>query len=159
MADVLTPEQRRHNMQRVRGRDTQPEMLLRRSLHSRGFRYRLHRRGLPGKPDLVFPKHCAVIFVHGCFWHRHERCRYVTTPSTRAEFWQGKFQANVARDIAVRESLLEEGWRVATIWECALRRRAQVATVADQISTWLLTETDTLELGEREISAAARIER
>ena len=121
MADVLTPEQRRHNMQRVRGQDTDPEMLLRRGLHAKGFRYRLHHRGLPGKPDLVFPKHCAVIFVHGCFWHRHPGCRYATTPASRAEFWAAKFDENVKRDARVVAKLAGDGWRVALVWECGLR--------------------------------------
>lgn len=146
MADVLTPEQRRHNMQRVSGRNTKPEMLLRRSLHARGFRYSLHRRDLPGKPDLVLPKYCAVIFVHGCFWHRHEGCRYTTTPTTRSEFWQAKFDANVARDSAVRTKLLEDGWRVATVWECALRKPDQVGTTTDRLAAWLLVGSVSMEI-------------
>lgn len=93
-----------------------------------------------------------MVFVHGCFWHRHLGCRYATNPKTRAEFWEVKFAANVARDSAVRAALLEAGWRVATIWECALRKPEQVAVAADQLSTWLLSETETLELGEREVS-------
>jgi len=146
MADVLTPEQRRHNMQRVSGRNTKPEMLLRRSLHARGFRYSLHRRDLPGNPDLVLPKYCAVIFVHGCFWHRHEGCRYTTTPTTRSEFWQAKFDANVARDSAVRTKLLEDGWRVATVWECALRKPDQVSTTTDRLAAWLLVGSVSMEI-------------
>jgi DNA mismatch endonuclease (patch repair protein) len=91
--------------------------------------------------------------VHGCFWHRHPGCRYATNPKTRAEFWEVKFAANVARDSAVRAALLQAGWRVATIWECALRKPEQIAVAADQLSSWLLSETETLELGEREVSA------
>lgn len=151
MADVLTPEQRRRNMRGIRGRDTKPEMRLRRTLHANGYRYRLHSRDLPGKPDLVLPRFSAVVFVHGCFWHRHHGCRYATTPSTRVEFWESKFQANVARDIANHEALIKRGWRVATIWECALRKQEQVVKVVEKISDWLPTKSRTLQLGEREI--------
>jgi DNA mismatch endonuclease (patch repair protein) len=97
--------------------------------------------------------HRAAIFVHGCFWHRHHGCRYASTPSTRADFWQAKFEANVARDSAVREVLLAAGWRVATIWECALRKPEQVSLATQRLSVWLVPETDTLELGEVEVSA------
>lgn len=140
----------------IKGKNTKPELALRRALHARGFRYRLHSKKVHGKPDLVLPKHRAVIFVHGCFWHRHEGCRYATTPTTRAAFWQAKFEANVARDSAVRAALLEAGWRVSMIWECALRKPEQIAAAADQLSTWLLSETETLELGEREVSPPKR---
>lgn len=140
-------------MRSVAQKDTKPEMALRRALHARGFRYRLHSTKVRGRPDLVLPKYRTVVFVHGCFWHRHPGCRYATNPKTRAEFWQVKFAANVARDSAVRAALLEAGWRVATIWECALRRPEKVAAAADQLSTSLLSETETLELGEREVSS------
>lgn len=140
-------------MRSVAQKDTKPEIALRRALHARGFRYRLHSTKVRGRPDLVLPKYRTVVFVHGCFWHRHPGCRYATNPKTRAEFWQVKFAANVARDSAVRAALLEAGWRVATIWECALRRPEKVAAAADQLSTWLLSETETLELGEREVSS------
>ena len=133
-----------------------PELALRRALHARGFRYRLHSKNVRGRRDLVLPKHRAVIFVHGCFWHQHEGCRYAITPATRVAFWQEKFDANVARDSTVREALLAAGWRVATIWECALRKPEKVVAAADQLSTWLLSETETLELGEREVSSSTR---
>lgn len=120
MADVHTPAQRRHNMQRVRGRDTKPEMLLRRGLHARGFRYRLHQRNLPGRPDLVFPRYRAVIFVHGCFWHGHD-CPLFRWPATRREFWEKKIKDNRARDARAIEALQNAGWRVLIVWECALR--------------------------------------
>jgi DNA mismatch endonuclease (patch repair protein) len=140
----------------IKGRNTRPELALRRALHARGFRYRLHSTKVHGRPDLVLPKRHAVVFVHGCFWHRHEGCRYATTPSTRTKFWQAKFEANVARDSAVRAAVLKSGWRVATIWECALRKPEQVAAAVDLLSRWLLSETDTLELGEREVAALSR---
>ncbi len=148
MVDIVDSETRSRMMRNIRGKDTKPELLLRRALHVRGLRYRLHQQGLPGRPDLVFPKYRAAVFVHGCFWHRHEECRYATTPATRAEFWQAKFKANVFRDSVVRGALLAGGWRVATIWECALRKPEQVTLATDSLSAWLLTETETLELGE-----------
>ena len=118
--DVLTPEQRRLNMSRIRGRDTKPELRIRCGLHRRGLRFRLHRKDLPGKPDLVFPRYRAVIFVHGCFWHGHG-CHLSKAPATRPEFWETKISGNIARDRRVVANLIEGGWRVLIIWECALR--------------------------------------
>ena len=108
-------------MSGIRGKDTRPERIVRSGLHRIGFRFRLHDKKLPGSPDLVLPKHSAVIFVHGCYWHRHQGCRYATTPSTRPEFWQAKFQGNVERDRRNQRELMEAGWRVFIVWECALR--------------------------------------
>lgn len=105
----------------IKGSDTKPEILVRRYLHACGFRFRLHHRNLPGRPDLVLSKHRLVIFVHGCFWHRHDRCHYASTPSTRPEFWQDKFSANVARDKKNVDDLLRRKWRVLVLWECGLR--------------------------------------
>ena len=153
MTDIVDRQTRSRMMAGIKGKNTKPELALRRALHARGFRYRLHSRNVHGRPDLVLPKHRAVVFVHGCFWHRHLGCRYATTPATRVAFWQAKFAANVARDSAVRDALLAAGWRVATIWECTLRKPEQIVAAADQLSTWLLSETETLELGEREVSA------
>ncbi len=154
MVDIVDKSTRSRMMAGIKGRNTKPERVLRRALHARGFRYRLHAKHVPGRPDLVLAKYRAIVFVHGCFWHRHEGCRYATTPATRPEFWQAKFSANVARDIAVRDSLIETGWRVATMWECALRKPEQVEAVAEILSKWFRNGTDTIELGEREISAA-----
>ena len=109
MTDIVDKHTRSRMMAGIKGKDTKPELVLRRALHARGFRYRLHSKNVPGRPDLVFPKHHAIVFVHGCFWHRHEGCRYTTTPSTRPEFWQAKFDANVTRDGAVQGQLLEAG--------------------------------------------------
>lgn len=120
MADVLTPEQRQLNMRRIKGKDTQPELLIRRGLHARGLRYRLHDRTLPGRPDLVFPKYNTVVFIHGCFWHAHG-CGMSKLPATRQNFWMAKLSANAARDRKVVETLQAQGWRVLIIWECALR--------------------------------------
>ncbi len=120
MGDMLTSERRSWNMSRIRSRDTQPEIRLRSLLHLAGFRFRLHKKGLPGRPDIVMTKHRTVIFVHGCFWHRHSACKNATTPSTRREFWENKFTANVSRDARNRTELEAAGWRVLIVWECEL---------------------------------------
>lgn len=121
MTDVLTREQRSFCMSRIRGAHTRPEMIVRSLVHRMGFRYRLHRSDLPGKPDLVLPAHSKVIFVHGCFWHMH-RCRYGrVTPATNAEFWQAKRGSNVERDRRNVAALRKQGWSVKVIWECQAR--------------------------------------
>lgn len=125
MVDVLTAEQRRLNMSRIRGKDTKPEMQLRRGLHARGFRFRLHCRDLPGRPDLVFPAWRSVVFVHGCFWHAHD-CPMCKLPTTRAEFWANKIQKNNDRDARAVAALSERGWRILIVWECALRGPARL---------------------------------
>jgi len=135
MVDVVDPATRSRMMAGIRGKDTKPEILLRRAMHARGFRYRLHDRRLPGHPDLVFPRYHAAVFVHGCFWHRHEGCRFATTPATRPEFWAEKFEANLARDKRNENGLIETGWRTAIVWECALKR--SVGRVAEHLSAWL----------------------
>jgi DNA mismatch endonuclease (patch repair protein) len=106
-------------MSGIRGRDTQPELLVRRYLHRLGLRFRLQAK-LPGKPDLVFPKHRAVVLVHGCFWHRHKGCRFATTPASNCDFWASKFDANVARDAVVAKALRRLGWRVFVVWSCSI---------------------------------------
>lgn len=121
MADIKSRSQRSRNMSAIRGKDTKPEMIIRRYLHSCGYRFRLHRKDLPGKPDLVLPKYDLAIFVHGCFWHRHENCKYTTTPVNRSDFWTEKFSKNVERDRNNRGALLQEGWRVLIIWECGVK--------------------------------------
>ncbi len=105
-------------MSRVRAKDTRPEMIVRRLVHSLGYRYRLHRGDLPGRPDLVFPKRKAIIFVHGCFWHRHARCRKATTPATNRDYWLPKFRQNKLRDNRKQRELERLGWRVVVVWEC-----------------------------------------
>tara|TARA_R100000365_G_C2748176_1_gene79087 strand:+ start:9342 stop:9773 length:432 start_codon:yes stop_codon:yes gene_type:complete len=132
----------------IKGKDTRPEKALRSALHASGLRYRLHARNVPGRPDLLFPRFSAAVFVHGCFWHRHQDCRYATTPASRPEFWQAKFAANIARDRKVREALVEAGWRVATVWECALRKPNHVADAAALIASWLRTDNALLEIPE-----------
>jgi DNA mismatch endonuclease (patch repair protein) len=140
MVDVLTPAQRHLNMSRIRGRDTKPEMMIRRGLHAIGFRYRLQDRTLPGRPDLIFARHRAVIFVHGCFWHGHD-CPLFKLPVTQRDFWKEKISSNRARDKKVEEALLEQGWRVAVVWECSLKGRGKKSTgeVMRQCSSFLLS--------------------
>lgn len=137
-----TTPQRSRMMSSIRGKDTRPERMLRSVLFAKGFRYRLHVRNLPGSPDLVFPKHRAVVFVHGCFWHRHKGCRYTTVPRSNEEFWQQKFKGNVARDVRHAEALQVLGWRVATVWECALKH--SVESTAQQVEMWLHGTDETL---------------
>lgn len=125
MTDVHTTQQRSFNMSRIRGKDTKPEMIVRSLVHQMGYRFRLHRKDLPGKPDLVLPKHGKVIFVNGCFWHMH-RCRYgKVAPKTNAEFWQNKRQRNVERDRRNLQSLRTSGWQALVIWECWTRAPEQ----------------------------------
>lgn len=121
MTDVLTPEQRRFNMSRIRGKNTKPEMVLRRALHALGFRFRLHRSDLPGCPDLVFPRLRAVVFVNGCFWHGHDCPRGARMPKANAEYWRAKIARNRARDAAATAALTAMGWRALTIYECELK--------------------------------------
>ena len=118
--DIVSREKRASMMASVRQRDTRPEILLRQALHRSGLRFRLHRRDLPGTPDIVLPGRRTVIFVHGCFWHRHEGCRRSTLPATKTEFWTDKFFKNVERDRRVQASLRRLGWRVFVVWECQL---------------------------------------
>uniref|UniRef100_Q07LJ7 Very short patch repair endonuclease n=1 Tax=Rhodopseudomonas palustris (strain BisA53) TaxID=316055 RepID=Q07LJ7_RHOP5 len=122
MADTISTTHRSWNMSRIRGRDTEPEVKLRSLLHRAGYRFRLHDRNLPGRPDIVLPRYRATIFVHGCFWHRHEGCGNATTPSTRPEFWKAKFDGNVVRDRVNAERLADHGWRVIVVWECDLKK-------------------------------------
>lgn len=129
MADSLTPEARSRNMAKIRGRDTGPEMRVRRAAHALGLRFRLYRRQLPGTPDLVFPGRRVALFVHGCFWHRHPGCRFATTPKTRADFWQAKFEGNVARDARKEDELRLAGWMPVTIWECETRDPDQLRDI------------------------------
>ncbi len=113
-------------MSRIRNQDTKPEVLVRSLLHGMGYRYRLHRRDLPGRPDIVLPRYKTAVLVHGCFWHRHEGCRYAYFPKTRTDFWRAKFRDNVERDHRQREELRNLDWRVVTIWECETRDRGHL---------------------------------
>ena len=119
--DRLSSEYRSWNMSRIRGRDTKPELRVRQMLHGSGYRYQLHRRDLPGTPDIVFSKRRKAIFVHGCFWHRHPGCRYAYEPKSRAEFWKSKFESNIRRDEEALTKLKEIGWESMIVWECELK--------------------------------------
>lgn len=157
MADVHTREVRSKNMRAIRNKNTQPELLIRKSLFSRGFRYRLNPRDLPGKPDLVFPRYQAVVLIHGCFWHGHA-CHLFKLPGTRTDFWQQKIDSNKSRDIIIQDKLLAAGWRVAIVWECALkgRHKTPLSLITDQLDSWLSdSRTPFLEIaGAESISTA-----
>lgn len=118
--DILSKEKRSWNMSRIKGENTKPELVVRSLLHQLGFRFRLHRKGLPGTPDIVLPKYETVIFVHGCFWHRHKGCKYAYVPKSRVSFWDKKFRENVERDKRNREQLEQMGWSVEVIRECEI---------------------------------------
>ncbi len=109
-------------MSRIKNRDTKPELIVRSFLHRKGYRFRLHRKDLPGKPDIVLPRFKKIIFVHGCFWHRHAGCRYAYNPKSRVEFWEKKFKQNIIRDKNVQEALVQQGWQVYVIWECETKK-------------------------------------
>ena len=126
MVDTLTREKRSWNMSRITGRNTKPEILLRSLLHREGFRFRLHDKRLPGKPDIVLPRHRTVIFVNGCFWHRHNNCEYAYTPKSRQEFWLNKFQGTIQRDQEKQKMLADLGWQVLVVWECELKRNSSL---------------------------------
>ena len=136
MVDIVDNETRSRMMAGISSKNTKPELSLRSALHKRGFRFRIHDRRLLGKPDILLPRYRAVIFVHGCFWHRHRGCRFAYTPKTRSEFWIAKFKGNVNRDVRNRIELLTLGWRVATVWECALKKN-NVDCTADQVAEWI----------------------
>lgn len=121
MADVHSKAQRSYNMSRIRSTNTKPEMLVRKFLFAQGCRYKLHDATLPGKPDIVLPKYKTVIFVHGCFWHGHNNCRYYKVPQTRTDWWLNKIGRNKSNDAAVVKALKKEGWKIITLWECDLK--------------------------------------
>ena len=127
--DKLTKEKRSWNMSRIKGKDTKPEIIVRSVLHKNGFRFRLNRKDLPGKPDIVLPKYKSVILVHGCFWHRHPRCKFAYNPKSRVKFWQNKFSENVERDRFVRKELRKMGWKVIVVWECELKNEKKDKTI------------------------------
>ncbi len=120
--DIVSKEVRSRMMASIRGSNTVPEMKVRKLLHRHGFRYRLHPKELPGRPDVVLPRYRVCIFIHGCFWHRHPGCRYATNPRSREDFWHSKFEQNVKRDTKNRTDLLKQGWRVFELWECGIRK-------------------------------------
>jgi DNA mismatch endonuclease (patch repair protein) len=128
MADTLTPAKRSERMSRIRGKDTKPEWTIRRLVHAMGYRYRLHRRDLPGIPDLVFPSRKKVIFIHGCFWHRHPEpsCKLARLPKSRLGFWKPKLEANRRRDQEKQSQLRDLGWEILVVWECEIGHKEQI---------------------------------
>jgi DNA mismatch endonuclease (patch repair protein) len=147
MVDVVSPEVRSRMMSGIRSKNTKPELLLRRGLHRAGFRYRLHDRSLPGRPDMVFPRRRAVLFAHGCFWHGHN-CHLFKWPATREEFWKAKIARNREVDARAEKALHVEGWRQAVVWECALRGKSRmpVEEVFERLAKWLASDRDRIEL-------------
>jgi DNA mismatch endonuclease (patch repair protein) len=138
MTDIVSPEKRSQMMSGIRAKNTRPEMIVRRALHARGFRYRIHVKDLPGKPDLVFPRYKSVLFIHGCFWHGHD-CHLFKMPGTRTEFWQAKIQKNRENDAKAKAALAALGWRVLEVWECDLRatKKQDYEPVVARVSQWL----------------------
>lgn len=138
MPDVVSPETRSRMMSGIKGTNTRPELLIRSGLHRSGFRFRIHDKSLAGRPDLVFPKYRAVIFVNGCFWHAHH-CHLFKWPKTRTEFWQNKITGNLERDSRNIETLMNDEWRVLTVWECALKGKTKIdlGVVLESCATWL----------------------
>lgn len=147
MADVVSPAVRSRMMAGIRGTNTSPEMILRRALHGRGYRYSLHDRRLPGKPDMVFPRLNAVIFAHGCFWHGHN-CHLFRLPSTRQEFWQAKISGNREKDARSEAALTALGWRYGIVWECALKGKSRLplSKVIQRCESWLRSDAPVLEI-------------
>ena len=147
MTDIVDQATRSRMMSGIRGRDTKPELRIRKALHARGFRYRVHQTRLPGKPDIVLPRFHAVVLVHGCFWHGHD-CPLFRLPETRTEFWRDKIARNQARDCEVVKALRDAGWRRATVWECSLRgpQRLDFGILIDNLCDWLHDGQVDLEL-------------
>ena len=136
MADIVDPAKRSEMMAGIRSKNTRPEIVVRKTLHALGYRYRLHRKDLPGKPDIVLPKWGTVVLVHGCFWHGHERCRHFRLPKSKTTFWANKIAANRRRDNVVKSELLSKGWRIIELWECAVKgpHRLKHESLSDLLS-------------------------
>ena len=126
---IKVSEKRSRNMSAIKSKNTKPEIAVRKLLHSLGYRFRIHKKNLPGSPDIILPKYKTVIFVHGCFWHRHENCKYASTPKTRKEFWENKFKANVKRDLDIQEKIKNIGWKYVVIWECEINNKSKLKNI------------------------------
>ncbi len=150
MPDVVDKATRSRMMSGIKSKNTKPELRIRSALHRRGFRFQLHRKGLPGKPDLVLPKYSTVIFVHGCFWHGHD-CHLFKMPSTRAAFWKNKIENNRLRDQKVLSELLELGWRCLVVWECSIKGRHRIGyeSAIEEIANWLKGSEQSKEIRGR----------
>lgn len=147
LVDIVSKRKRSEMMAGIKGKDTSPELKIRKALHAKGLRYRLHDKSLPGKPDLVFNKYHAAIMIHGCFWHGHE-CYLFKWPSTRPEFWKSKIGRNRERDMEVRLQLSEAGWRVLTVWECALKGKTKldINMLLNRIENWIMSEDNNIDI-------------
>ena len=148
MADIKTPEARSQNMAAIRSKNTNPEVFFRKALYSLGYRYRLHERRILGHPDIYLPRYQAVVFVNGCFWHRHQECKYAYTPKTRIDFWEGKFRNNVARDKEVRKELINSGIRVLVVWECTVKKMMSSKEILEEK---MILVKNFLNSGQREM--------
>jgi DNA mismatch endonuclease (patch repair protein) len=148
MPDIVSNQKRSAMMSGIRGKNTKPELQVRKALFGMGYRFRLHRKDLPGRPDIVLPGRRVAILVHGCFWHGHEDCRYAKTPSTRTDFWISKLNSNRQRDIRDLEKLQASGWRTLVIWECYLRQTSAHASLAVELRKWIEEEHGSAELRE-----------
>jgi DNA mismatch endonuclease (patch repair protein) len=147
MADIVSPSVRSRMMSGIKGKNSSPEKLVRQLLFAAGYRFRLHRRDLPGTPDIALPRRKIAIFVHGCFWHAHKGCKYAKIPATRRDFWIAKFQSNVDRDQRALEKLSEMGWRVLFVWECATRDPETVKALEDNLRDWISGDAQFGEIG------------
>lgn len=147
MVDVVSPADRSRMMAGIKGKNSQPELLVRRLLFASGYRFRLHRRDLPGTPDIAMPGRKIAVFVHGCFWHLHQGCRYAKMPATRADFWKAKLEANVERDSRAVAKLQALGWRVLCVWECSTRDAEVAAGLQVAMSSWIESDSAVGEIG------------
>jgi DNA mismatch endonuclease, patch repair protein len=137
MTDVVDKQTRSRMMSGIRGKDTKPEHVVRRALFAAGYRFRLHRKDLPGAPDIALPGRKVAVFVHGCFWHMHRNCRYAKMPATRPKFWAAKLRSNAERDRRSAEALVASGWRVLVVWECATRSKEVAARLPETLAAWM----------------------
>ena len=147
--DLVDKQTRSRMMSNIKDKNTKPEITIRSLIHNLGFRFRLHDKYLPGKPDIVLKKYKVVIFIHGCYWHRHENCKLASTPKQNAEFWQNKFEDNVRRDGEVYFQLKTLGWRTAVIWECSIRDKQNLPDSIDLLASWIKSDSEYLEIPSR----------
>lgn len=153
MVDIVPSAKRSQMMSGIKGKNSLPEMQVRRALFAMGYRFRLHRRDLPGTPDIILPRHRVAVFVHGCFWHAHQGCKYAKTPSTRTEFWTNKLRGNVERDRLATEKLVEMGWRVLNVWECAMRNTGAAAQMPKVMHQWIGSDSSFGEISAQSLAA------
>ncbi len=144
--DVVNKQTRSKMMSNIKSKNTKPELTIRSLLHQKGFRFRIHDKNLPGKPDIVLKKYNAVIFIHGCYWHRHENCKLASTPRQNVEFWNKKFSDNMRRDSEVFYQLKLLGWRTAVIWECSIRDKKNLPDYVDRLVSWLQSDSEYIEI-------------